>query len=78
MAKDTNYVSEIDKFVANLLQERPDLIDKQKVLRNTWWDRGFIDQAEQKSFDDSATPKHGYAYFDYSNEVKQNSDATKK
>lgn len=71
MAKETKYVSDTDKFIANLLQERPDLINKQKDLRSTWWDRGFIDQAEQQNYAESEAPKHGYAYFDYSNNVKK-------
>jgi len=70
MAKDTTYVSEIDSFITNLLKQRPEIVEKQKNLRNTWWDKGFIDQAEQKTYAQSETPKHGYAYFDYSNEIE--------
>ncbi len=71
MAKDTTYVSDIDQFITKFLQEKPELIDKQKTLRNTWWDRGFIDQEEQESYSQSEVSKPGYVYFDYPHNAKK-------
>ena len=72
MAIDRKYVSETDTFISNLLAQKPEIKQKQQCLRHTWWDKNFIDQAEQKNFAQSSTPKHGYAYFDYSSNDKKN------
>lgn len=71
MALEKMYVSETDEFIKSILKQKPELKEKQKQLRNTWWDKGFIDQSEQESYKDSSAPKHGYAYFDYSDQVKK-------
>jgi hypothetical protein len=71
MALDRNFVSETDTFISDLLKKRPEIKTKQHQLRNTWWDRDFVDNAEQESYKKSAAPKHGYAYFDYSHEAKK-------
>ncbi len=68
MAKNTNYVSELDQFINQLFKKNPELIEKQKQLRSTWWDREAIDQAEQELYLQNSAPRHGYAYFDYSTE----------
>ena len=70
MALEKNYVSETDNFIKDLLKKKPELKEKQKALRSTWWDRGFIDPEEQKEFAESAAAKTAYAYFDYSHEKK--------
>lgn len=65
MAKNTKYVSEATLFLREMAQEKPELQEKKKVLRKTWWDRD-IDFKELKEFDQSTAPKkpHGYAYYD--------------
>lgn len=69
MAKDTKYISETDKFISQLLKDKPELVKTQKELRSTWWDKDFIDPSEQKAYEDNSAPKHGYAYFDYSSDT---------
>lgn len=64
MAKNTKYVSEATTFIRGLLEKQPGLVQKQKELRSTWWDTNGIDEEEQRSYIDSASPLHGYAYYD--------------
>lgn len=71
MAINRRYVSEADEFIAGLLKQKPELKQKQKELRSTWWDKDFVDLGEQKTYSESSAPKHGYAYFDYSADVKK-------
>ncbi|HMT02072.1 MAG TPA: DUF3460 family protein [Burkholderiales bacterium] len=63
--KNTNYVSDTTKFINELLNKNPQLKKKQKILRNTWWDKNFIDLDEQKDFKESDLPQNGYVYFTY-------------
>lgn len=70
MALEKNFVSDVDTFINNLLQKKPQIKANQQRLRSTWWDKDFIDNEEQQTYKDSSTPKHGYAYFDYSNDTK--------
>lgn len=70
MAKDTKYVSEATKFISTYLQEHPQIIEKQKKLRSTWWDTNGIDQTEQNEYHDSEIKLEGYAYFNYPTQKK--------
>jgi hypothetical protein len=65
-----NYVSEIDGFLTELLNKNPQLKDKQKKLRSTWWDRQFIDPNEQKEYQQNSITVSQYPYFDYSKNNK--------
>jgi hypothetical protein len=64
MAKNTKYVSDATNFLREMIKDKPELKNKQKELRSTWWDRDDIDQAELKSYKDSDVPVHGYSYYD--------------
>ena len=66
MIKNTKYVSEITKFIRRMLEKKPELIEKQKMLRKTWWDTNGVDEEEEKLNKASQVPLHGYAYYDYS------------
>ncbi len=70
MALEKNFVSEIDTFISDILKKKPELVEEQKKLRHTWWDRGFQDQTDHKALLEGEISKPGYAYFDYSNEIK--------
>ena len=63
MAKNTKYVSEATQFIRGFLKQHPEVVDKQKTLRSTWWDINDLDEAEQKTYQQSKTPVHGYAYY---------------
>ena len=71
MALEKNFTSDIDKFLNEMLEKKPQIKSNQKVLRSTWWDKDFVDNEEQQTYKDSSAPKHGYAYFDYSNEAQK-------
>jgi hypothetical protein len=64
MAKNTQYVSETTQFLRKMLQDKPELIKKQKVLRHTWWDHDDIDPEEQKKYKEASVPVHSYAYYE--------------
>jgi hypothetical protein len=70
MATNKKYVSEIDNFISNFINQNPEIKNKQKTLRQTWWDQDFIDQDEVKAYKNSAAPRPGYSYFEYSNNGK--------
>ncbi len=63
--KNTNYVSVTTEFINNLLNKNPQLRNKQKALRSTWWDKDFIDLNEQKDFHKSELHQDSYVYFTY-------------
>lgn len=62
--KNTAYKSEAMQFI-NTLLETPNNHEHQMQLRNTWWDKGFIDQEEQKSNHESEVKHTSYVYFSY-------------
>ncbi|MBP9743399.1 MAG: DUF3460 family protein [Burkholderiales bacterium] len=72
MALNRTYISDADEFIADLLKKKPELEHKQQELRNTWWDKDFIDPEEQRKFKKNTVPIHGYVYFDYSDHATKN------
>ena len=56
------YESEITKFIRDLMEKNPDLVELQKRNRATWWDRK-IDLDQQQRFENSKVSTQGYAYF---------------
>lgn len=72
MGLNRTYTSDTDEFIADLLKKKPELKHKQQQLRNTWWNKEFIDPNEQLEFKKNAVPVHGYTYFDYSNHAAKN------
>ncbi|MCX8514162.1 MAG: DUF3460 family protein [Burkholderiales bacterium] len=70
MAANKKYVSEIDNFITNFIQQNPEIKQKQKILRQTWWDQDFIDQDEMLEYKNSSAPRPAYSYFEYTNNGK--------
>ncbi|MDD3266506.1 MAG: DUF3460 family protein [Burkholderiales bacterium] len=62
--KNTKYQSEATQFI-NTLLNKPGNHEHQMELRNTWWDKEFIDLEEQKSYAESEVKNDGYVYFSY-------------
>lgn len=62
--KDTEYVSDPGKFI-NIMIDNPKIHEHQMQLRGTWWDKGFIDLDEQKTYAESEVDQDPYAYFTY-------------
>jgi hypothetical protein len=57
-----NYQSEATLFIKDFLDRNPQVVDKQKQHRATWWDRPQSLQ-ERKVADDASVPQKGYVYY---------------
>jgi len=56
------YESEHTKFMRELLNKHPELVEKQKEARAIWWDKK-LDKEERKRFKDSSISQKSYVYF---------------
>ncbi len=57
------YESEITQFMREFLDKNPQVVEKQKKHRATWWDRP--QSLEQQATDEaSKVPKNSYEYYD--------------
>jgi Protein of unknown function (DUF3460) len=61
--KKTGYESELTRFMREFLERNPQVVEKQKKARATWWDRPQ-DLEEVKKNDQSKVPQTGYVYYD--------------
>jgi hypothetical protein len=57
-----NYESETTQFIRDFLKKHPEVVDKQREARATWWDRPQ-DFRERKQLDDAEVPKKSYEYY---------------
>lgn len=56
------YESEITKFIREFLDKHPEVAEKQRRHRATWWDRPQrLD--EQKALKAAEVPKKAYEYY---------------
>ena len=62
MLPSRHYESEHTKFMRELLQKRPDLIDKQREGRAIWWDKRPQELAEERVMDTSRVAQSPYVY----------------
>ena len=62
MLPSRHYESEHTKFMRELLQKRPDLIDKQREGRAIWWDKRPKELAEERVMDNSRVAQSAYVY----------------
>lgn len=61
--KKTGYESEVTKFIREFLDKNPQVQEKQKRARATWWDRPqTLDQRKRNSESNVSQP--GYVYYD--------------
>ena len=56
------YESEHTKFMRELFNKKPELVEKQKEARAIWWDKR-LDKEERKRFKESSVPQKSYVYF---------------
>jgi hypothetical protein len=56
------YESDITKFLRDFLRKHPEVVDKQKRARATWWDRPQ-DFEERKRLEEAEVPKKPYEYY---------------
>jgi hypothetical protein len=57
-----NYVSEATRFIREILQQNPQIVEQQKKNRATWWDKPQ-DLETSKERSDAAVPAPAYVYF---------------
>ena len=57
------YESDVTKFIRDFLERHPEVVEKQKKARATWWDRPQS-LVEQKALDEAKAPKKSYEYYD--------------
>lgn len=65
MAKNTAYVSETTKFIQQFLKDNPQVIQKQKELRNTWWNKNSTEVIFEEKLAQTDLKTDGYPYFTY-------------
>ena len=56
------YVSETTKFLQELLEKNPQLVEQQRVNRLTWWDRPQELETLRENAE-SSVAQPGYSYF---------------
>ena len=61
--KKTGYESELTKFMREFLDKNPQVTEKQKQARATWWDKPQAPD-DLKRDQESNLPQTGYAYYD--------------
>ena len=61
--KKTGYESELTKFMREFLDKNPQVTEKQKKARATWWDKPQAPD-DLKRDQESNLPQTGYAYYD--------------
>jgi len=56
------YESDTTRFIRDFLEKHPDVVDKQKLARATWWDKAY-DADQREAFEESTVPKKSYEYY---------------
>jgi hypothetical protein len=56
------YESDLTKFIRDFLRKHPEVVEKQKQARATWWDRPQ-DLEERKRLEEAKVPKKPYEYY---------------
>jgi len=62
MTKQRNYESDTTTFIRDFLSAHPQVVEKQKSHRETWWDRPQ-NLEERKKLDAAQVPQQGYVYY---------------
>ena len=57
-----NYESDTTTFIREFLQQNPQVVEKQKSHRATWWDRPQ-NLDERKKLEAAQVPQQGYVYY---------------
>jgi hypothetical protein len=60
--KKTGYESELTKFMREFLDKNPQVTEKQKQARATWWDKPQALE-DLKRDEESKVPQEGYVYY---------------
>ncbi|HWA13031.1 MAG TPA: DUF3460 family protein [Burkholderiales bacterium] len=62
------YESEITKFIRDFLDKHPEVVEKQKKARATWWDRPQSLE-ERRALEQAQVPKKAYEYYNLDKET---------
>ncbi len=62
MLPSRNYESEHTKFIRELLEKRPELAERQRAARATWWDRDPRELGEGREMAQGRVPQQPYVY----------------
>ena len=57
-----NYVSEHTQFIKKLMEEQPDLPEKQREGRDIWWDKRPQDLQDGRRMDEGRVTQPPYVY----------------
>ena len=57
-----NYESDTTQFIRDFLNKHPEVVDKQRQARTTWWDRPQ-DFKERARLESAEVPQKGYEYY---------------
>lgn len=57
------YESDVTKFIRDFLERHPEVVEKQKQARATWWDRPQ-NLNDRKALDEAKVTKKSYEYYD--------------
>jgi hypothetical protein len=58
-----HYVSDHTKFIREVLEKKPELVDDQKKGRAIWWDKTPRELARRDEMDEGSVPQSPYVYF---------------
>lgn len=58
----TRYESDTTKFMREFLDKNPEVVEKQKEARATWWDRPQKLEDQRKA-QESRVPQRAYVYY---------------
>jgi hypothetical protein len=56
------YESDLTRFMREFLEKNPQVVDKQKSARATWWDK-TLDRDERARWSQSGEPQPPYPYY---------------
>jgi hypothetical protein len=57
-----HYVSDHTRFIADLLERKPELAAEQRKGRALWWDKRPQDLAERRTMDEGSVAQAPYVY----------------
>jgi hypothetical protein len=57
-----NYVSDHTQFIRKLMEQKPDLTDKQREGRDLWWDKTPDEIGDRRRMDEGRVAQRAYVY----------------
>jgi hypothetical protein len=57
-----HYESAHTRFMRELLERKPQIVDEQQKSRALWWDKRPADLAARKAMDEGRVPQSAYVY----------------